>query len=86
MVTLGYNLFLFKTLYYFLSNVFLFIRMTAALICLSVVLLLFIDGFRVAGITRLYFPDRGDLKYLNGLYFSIERDPFVEKHVPVDEV
>ncbi len=85
-MSLGYNLLLFKTAYYFLSNIFLFIRMTAALICLSVVVLLFIDGFRVAGITRLYFPDRGDLKYLNGLYFSVERDPFVEKHIPVDEV
>lgn len=83
---LGYNLFLFKNLYYALSNLVILLRMVSMLLLLSAVGLLLIDGFRIAGISRLYIVDRGDLKYLNGLFFSVERDPFVEKHVPIDEV
>lgn len=85
-ILLGYNLLLFKNLYYVLSNLVILLRMVSMLLLLSAVGLLLIDGFRIAGISRLYIVDRGDLKYLNGLFFSVERDPFVEKHVPVDEV
>ena len=75
-----------RVLYLTLSNIVLFLRMTIILLLISSVLLLAVDAFRIAGISRLYIVDRGDLKYLSGTFFTVERDPFVEKHIPLDEV
>jgi hypothetical protein len=47
---------------------------------------IFTEGLHILSVLRIFDNDQESLKYVNGLFFLLERDPFVEKFVPVDEV
>lgn len=81
-----YNFILFRFVYLFVSNAFLFIRMTFATIMVLTGLLILTEGLHLFSVLRVFDNDQENTKYLGGLYFLLERDPFVEKHTPSDEV
>jgi hypothetical protein len=60
--------------------------MTFAAIVLLTFLYVATEGFHIFSVLRVFNNDQENTKYLNGLYFQLERDPFVEKHTPNDEV
>jgi hypothetical protein len=60
--------------------------MTFSIVLFLNILYLFTEGFHLFSVLRLYYIDQESLFYTNGLFFNLERDPFVEKHTPVDEM
>lgn len=81
-----YNYFLFRYFYYFLSNLFLFIKMSVTVLVFLTLLYLFTEGFHIFSILRVYSSDQESLSILNSTYFNLERDPFVEKSVILDDL
>jgi len=81
-----YSYLLFRFIYHIISNSFIFIKMTFSVVLFLNILYLFTEGFHLFSVLRLYTVDQESLFYTNGLFFNLERDPFVEKHTPVDEM
>jgi len=66
--------------------VILHIKMSVGLLLILTILLYFSEGLHIFGILRTYEGGHEDLSFQNGQYFLLERDPFVEKHVNMDEI
>jgi hypothetical protein len=60
--------------------------MSFAVIVALTFMYIFTEGLHILSVLRIFDNDQESLKYVNGLFFLLERDPFVEKFVPVDEV
>jgi len=82
----SYNYMLFRFLYFFLSNCFLFLKMSFTILLILTIINIFSEGFHIFSVLKVYSSDQESLYYTNGLFFNLERDPFVEKHNPIDEV
>jgi hypothetical protein len=60
--------------------------MAVCIFLILTALLYFSEGFHIFGVLRTYEGGHEDLSFQSGQYFILERDPFVEKHITVDEV
>jgi hypothetical protein len=81
-----YNYFLFRYIYLFISNSYIFLRMTISIIIVLTILYVFSEGMHIFSVLRLFSFDHDGSQHINGLYFLLERDPFVEKYNLNDEV
>ena len=86
LVSYSYNYLIYRFAYHLISNCFLFIRMTFAAIFVLTGIYFITEGFHIFSVLRVFDNDQENTKYINGLFFQLERDPFVEKHTPSDEV
>lgn len=86
LVGMVYNYTIYRFIYLWASNAFLFIRMSFAIILILSGLLILTEGLHFFSVLRIIDNDQENTKYLGGLFFLLERDPFVEKHTPSDEV
>lgn len=78
--------FIFRYFYFFISNSLLFLKMSAIIVVFLSILYIFTEGLQIFSVLRLFARNQETLIQINGLYFNLERDPFVEKSVPLDEV
>jgi len=81
-----YNYFIFRFVYLFISNSYIFLKTTVNLIVILTILYVFSEGLHIFSVLRVFSFDHEGSQYLNGLYFLLERDPFVEKYNLNDEV
>lgn len=71
--------FFYRILFHYVSNIVLFFKMTFILLFVFSVIVLFSDIFKILNILRIYDNAQEFIDNLSGLYFLVERDPFVEK-------
>ena len=71
--------FFYRILFHYISNVVLFFKMIFILLFVFSIVVLFSDIFKILNILRIYDNAQEFLDNLSGLYFLVERDPFVEK-------
>lgn len=86
LVSQFYNYFIFRFLYLFISNSYLFLKMSASILVVLTILYLFSEGMHIFSVLRVFSIDHDGTQHINGLYFILERDPFVEKYNLNDEV
>jgi hypothetical protein len=60
--------------------------MSVSILVILTISYVFSEGLHILSVLRLFDVSQESTLYLNGQYFILERDPFVEKHNPTDEL
>lgn len=76
----------FRYIYLALSNMILFLKMSISILIVLTFTYVFSEGLHILSVLRIFDVSQESLLFLNGQYFLLERDPFVEKHNPIDEM
>jgi hypothetical protein len=60
--------------------------MSVVVVVVLSILFIFTEGLHIFSVLRVYSHDQESLLNVNALFFNLERDPFVEKNIPLDEI